>query len=190
MGQPAVAQHLANRALERLLPFLAQRGQAQHAEREGRAAPDLAIRHFGQLKAAAAKVDRDAVRVGDSREHAVTRRFGLFFARQQSDLEARLGGGGDEFGTVFGIAHRGGRDALQVFDLHMLGEQRVAAQRGQAARGILVGDPAVDREPAAQPRRDLFVKDHRGRARRSFIDDEADRVRSDVDDGGTMDRLF
>src|SRR3546814_5635457 len=57
---PAVrTQHLADRALERLLAILAQRRQAEHAEREGRAAADPTIRHFGQFEAAAAEIDRD-----------------------------------------------------------------------------------------------------------------------------------
>ncbi|MNR61213.1 hypothetical protein D3C85_1828950 [compost metagenome] len=68
-------------------------------------------------------------------------------------------------------------------------EQRIAAQRHQPAGRILIGDAAVEREAPPQPRRDLFVEDHRRRARGPFINDQADRVRTNVDDGRAMDRL-
>src|SRR3546814_3488355 len=69
---------------------------------------------------------------------------------------------------------------------HVAREQRIAAQREQAARGVLFGDAPVDRQAAAEPGGYLLVEDHRRRAPRPFIDDEADRVGPDVDDGGSM----
>src|SRR3546814_2219136 len=55
---------------------------------------------------------------------------------------------------------------------------------------VCSSDLAVDREAAAEAGGDLFVEDHRGRARRAFIDDDAHRVGADIDDGGSADRLF
>src|SRR3546814_2218487 len=72
----------------------------------------------------------------------------------------------------------------------MLREQRVAAEREKAAFSVLGRDAAVDREAATEAGRDLFVEDHRGRAGGAFVNDDADRVGADVDDGGSADRLF
>src|SRR3546814_16327731 len=87
-GRP---QHLADRALERLLAILAQRRQAEHAAREGRAAADPTIRHFGQFEAAAAQIARDAARVGDRRNPAMPGAYGLLPARQPPDFESGSG---------------------------------------------------------------------------------------------------
>ena len=51
-----------------------------------------------------------------------------------------------------GVANRRGGHALQVLDLHMPGEQRIAAQRGQPPFDIFFGDAAVNREA-------MFVSD-------------------------------
>src|SRR3546814_817206 len=49
-GPAGGAEHLADRALERLLATLAQRRQAEHAERKGCAAANLAIRDLGEFE--------------------------------------------------------------------------------------------------------------------------------------------
>src|SRR3546814_12355453 len=106
-GPAGGAEHLADRALERLLAILAQRRQAEHAERKGCAAAHLAIRNLGEFEATAAKVDRDAVRFGNRRKHAMSGGFGLLLAREQPDVEAGFGCGGDEVGAVRRVDRKG-----------------------------------------------------------------------------------
>ncbi len=120
-------QHLAHRTLEPLRSVLAKRRQAQNAKGKGDAAPDLAVRDLGEFQAAAAQIDRDTMRVGDRRQHPASGRFGFLLAGEQAYRQAGFGGAGDEIGSVGRIAHRGGRDALQVLDLHVPREQRIAA---------------------------------------------------------------
>src|SRR3546814_6569331 len=110
--------------------------------------------------------------------------FGLLLAREQPDVEAGFSRGGDEVGAVRRVADGGGGDALDRLHIHMLREQRVAAEREKAAFSVLGRDAAVDREAATEAGRDLFVEDHRGRAGGAFVNDDADRVGADVDDGG------
>ncbi len=151
IARPALgAQHLADRALERLRAVLAQRGEAQHAEREAVAAPDFAIRHLRKFEAATAEVDRDAVRIGNRRDHAKARSFGFFLSGQEANRQAGIGGARNEVGSVGCIAYRSGGDALQVLHLHEPRQQRVAAERIETALGIFGSDPAIDRKPAAE----------------------------------------
>ena len=75
------AEHLADRALERLFALGAERGQAEHAERKRSTAADFAARYFGKLKAAAAKVDRDTMRIRNRGKHAMAGCLGFLFAR-------------------------------------------------------------------------------------------------------------
>src|SRR3546814_10387932 len=102
-----------------------------------------------------------AVRVGNGGQHTATCRLGLFRAREQADVETGLGGAGNEVAAVGRVAHRGGRDALQILYPHVAREQRIAAQREQAARGVLFGDAPVDRQAAAEPGGYLCVEESR-----------------------------
>src|SRR3546814_1372489 len=104
-----------------------------------------------------------AARVGDRRKHAMPGGFGFLLAREQPDFEAGFGRRGDEVGAVRRVADGGGGDALHLLHVHMLREQRVAAERDETACRILGRDAAVDREAAAEAGGDLFVEDHRDR---------------------------
>src|SRR3546814_11636134 len=88
--------------------------------------------------------------------------FGLLLAREQPDVEAGFGRGGDEVGAVRRVADGGGGDALDRLPIHMLREQRVASQREKAAFRVLGRDAAVDPEAATAAGRHLFVSDRRG----------------------------
>ena len=89
----------------------------------------------------------------------------------------------DEGAAVARIAAGGGGDRPDP--AHMQG----VAQRAEALERVERGVDGVRRQQAgrlhlaAEAGQHLFVEDRRRRARQPFVDDEADRVRADIDDG-------
>ena len=69
-----------------------------------------------------------------------------------------------------------------VLHLHVVEQQTKALQCRKRLEPALFGKLAVTLDPGAEPREHLLVEDRRRDPRRSGIDDEADRVGSDVDD--------
>ena len=157
--------------------------QLQHAERQRCRAPRLATNHLDKLEAAAAKIAGNAVRLRNPRNHTDPREPPLLFAGKDHWIEAELPYLGKEFLAVRSLAHRRGGDRAGAHHAHLVDQETKAAERRQRALPRRIAQRARLRDVAAQPGHDLFVEDDRGNAAGIRIDDEADRVRSDVDDG-------
>jgi hypothetical protein len=157
--------------------------QAQGTDRQGHLLRDLALVEQHQLKAAAAQVAHQAIGIGHAGEHAERGQLRFLLARDHAHGDA--GGALDllgEFLAVLGIAHGGGRQHLDVGDVHRAGQRDEAADVGQRFLAALGIELAGALQPLAQARQRLFVEDRNQAARALVIDDEANGVRSDVDD--------
>ncbi len=110
--------------------------------------------------------------------------MGLALARKDRDAgTANALGFGDERAAVARIAagrRRDRPDAAHMQDI---------AQGAKAPEGIECRIDRVSRQQPgrlhlpSQPGQHLFIEDRRRRARQPFVNDEANRVRADIDDG-------
>ena len=91
-------------------------------------------------------------------------------------------GPADERAAVAGVAAGGGRDRPQLADPHGLAQRAEAHQRGQRLVDGILGEQPGGQHLAAEAGENLFVEDRRQAAGQPLVDDEADRVRPDVDD--------
>ena len=88
----------------------------------------------------------------------------------------------DEVAAVLSVAHGGRRDGLEVLDAQYVRNDIEARQSGQRALDGLAAEAAGRCNRAAEPAQNLFVEDRGRCAHGAFIDDEAHRIRADVDD--------
>ena len=170
--------------VERARPALADCRDPQHAQWEGYALANLPVAHANQFEAAAAQVSDDAVGMGDRGQHALARALRLLLAGQYLDVEAKRLGGRDQFPAIACVANRGGGDGAQRSHLHLARDGGEAGQRDSRLGQARPLDRTRRGQPLAQARHDLLVEQDRRQSRRPLIDDEADRVGSDVDDRG------
>jgi hypothetical protein len=91
--------------------------------------------------------------------------------------------GGDELARVLGVANRRGGQNVDAADAQLVDEGAETADRRQRRRHRVVMHAAVDRYAAAKAAQGLLVEKLSRRAAQPFIDDEPNRVGSDVDDG-------
>ena len=182
LGKPGVLQPAADHLAGLLFAGFSAL-DPKHAERKRDVAPDCAVFHLDQLQAAAAEVADDAACTGKGRDHAEAR-VACFLFRADD-----LAGQADP-----GRRHRRIRRPLSAsrtaavattwasLHSHVAQEQLVAAQRGERLALALVGHVAVVAETRAEAGHHLLVEDRRGRPLPPRIDDQPDRVRTDVDD--------
>jgi hypothetical protein len=144
--------------------------------------PHPAFTHVDELQAAAAEIADDAVRPGNGGDDAISGHPPLLDARQHFRRDAERAHLVEELCAVRSVAHGGRRDHTRVRDAHVLEKQPEARHGGERAPLRFGIERAAPVEPLAEPRHHLFVEHDRRNAARARIDDEADRVRSDVDD--------
>ncbi len=183
-----LAQRLAHdfhRRLRRLVRGIHER---QPAERQSDPLADPRALHVDQFERAAAQIGDDAVGLIKGRDDAERREFGFPLAGQKRDGRAdRIGRGFDEFRAIRRIARGGGRHDMEVLDIHD-GDQRLeAAHGGERLFDARRRQPSGRRHAMADGAHGFFVEDGRRRAAEPVIDDEAHRIRADVDN---RDRMF
>ena len=163
--------------------------QAQAAERERRGIAEPAAPHVDQLETAAAEIAGKAVGRMNSRHDAESGKFRLPRPRQDGDgLAEDAFGLGDEFRSVGRLARRRRGDDLDAACPELVDEGAEPAQGAERAFYRLGRKPPRRCQRPAEAAQNLFVEDRRRRAARIFIDDEADRVRPDINhrDGGQI----
>ena len=158
--------------------------QADAAERQGLAAADLVVLDLDELETAAAEVADDAVRPPDAGHDAVRGKTRLVAARQQPHRRAaNRFDRRQELLAIGGIAGRGGGKDVQVGNADLVAQAAEPHQRPARLVRRLVRQAARCADATPEAGKHLFVEQHRRGARVSFVDDEADRVRSDIDHG-------
>ena len=91
-------------------------------------------------------------------------------------------GAGDELAPVAGVAAGGGGDRELLADPHSLSQRAKAHQRRERLVDGVRGQQPGREHLAAEAGQHLFVEDRRQAAGEPLVDDEADRVRPDIDD--------
>ena len=168
------------RLLDRLRRDVLQR---KPAERERHAALGAMAVDFGEFERAAAEIAHDAARLVEAGHDAERRKLGLPLAGQHVDLDAADALGlGDEGLAVLGVAAGRGGDRQHLADLHAIAQRAEAADRGERLVDRVRGQEPGRLHLAAEPGQHLLVEDRGRTARQPLIDDEAHRVRADVDD--------
>ena len=179
-----VGQIGADNTFGTLQRFVRQVLQRQASERQRDAAADAIAMHVDQFERTAAEIADNAVGIVDAGDDA--ERGKLRLARPRQDLNLRAAdalGLGDEVGTVPGVAAGGGRDGEDAPDLLDATERAEPAERRQRLGDRVLGQEAGALHLAAEPAQRLLVEDGDEAARHRLIDDETNRVRTDVDDG-------
>ena len=186
-GEPRIGRHhLLERARQRRRVAATDRGRAQHAERQRRGIEHLATGDARKIEAAAAQVSDNAVGIRNGRNHAQARRARLVIARQDRDIQTQRLDLAGEFLAIAGIAHRRGRHADGLVNIHLARDDPKALERLDRARHRWLVDHAGLRQRTPQPRHDLFVENQRRIAPRAGEDHQAHRVRADIDDRGAV----
>jgi hypothetical protein len=158
--------------------------QAQAAERQRHALPEFLALDVDELERAAAEVAGDAIRCVEATDDAERGELRFFFARENADLTLQDGFGAvNEIGAVRRLA-RGSRG--QHVHCRGAGLIRQCLETMQGCQGTFDAGLihlAGQRDAFAETAEDLFVEKDRRRTRQAFIDDDADRIRPDIDNG-------
>ena len=145
---------------------------------------DPAFLHVDQFERTAAEIADNAVGIVDAGDDAERGKFRLARPRQDFNLRAADALGlGDEVGTVLGVAAGGGGDGEDAPDLLDATQRPESPQRRQCLGNRILGQKARALHLTAEPAQRLLVEDGDEAARHRLIDDETNRVRTDVDDG-------
>ncbi len=161
--------------------------QPQRPDRQGRNIAHPAVADRGKLDTAAAEIADHTRGIGNASQHAKRREPSLFRTRKNThaDGEALLDVV-DEFGAVLGIAHRCRCQHIDARRAGGAGQRDEALQIGLGERDTLGAQPIGLLETAAEAAHDLLVEQRPRRAARPVIDNEAERIRTDIDDRNTI----
>ncbi len=183
-GLEAVAQDVVDAALGEGVTLGEQRLDRQRAERQADPmVSDMVVRGLRDLEAAAAHVADKPHGAEKSRDHAERRVTRLFFPGEDANLEPALGGDcGRKRRPIGGAAHRLGRGRVDPFDAHRIGDGAEPAHRLDGSPEAFGRDGARLSQPLAEPEKRLFVEARHRRTAELVIDQEPNRIRSDVDD--------
>jgi hypothetical protein len=163
--------------------FLRQVLQREAAERQRDAGFQPVPAHVGQFQRAAAEVADDAVGFMESGNDSERGQFRLALAGQHADRHAaRCFGPLDEIGAVMGVPDGCGGDGPSLADAHRVAQGAESAKRRQRLFRGVGREQAGRQHLAAESGQDLLVENRRLTAGQPLVDDEADRVRADVDD--------
>ena len=140
--------------------------------------------YVDQLQRAAAEIADDAVGVVNAGHDAECGQLCLARARQDLNRYAADAFGlGDEIGTVAGVAAGGGRDRIDAAYLLYPAERAKTPQRRERLCDGIGRQEAGALNLAAKPAQRFLVEDGDETSRHRLIDDETNRVRTDVDNG-------
>ena len=185
VGRGAFGESRVDGALGGLRPFGQQRLDRQGAERHR----DPALAHMvaeglGEFEAASAHVPDEALRAKETRDDAERRVARLFGAREDADVEPRLGlDGPAQRLAVRGAPHGFGGGGVDAPDPHGVGDGAEPAYRLHGAAEIVRVDGARLGQALAEAAEALLVEPRQRRATLPLVDDEPHRIRADVDDG-------
>ena len=145
---------------------------------------DPVVEHLNHLEAAPAHVADQTGRPVEAGDHAESGEAGLLGAAEDPNLEAGgLGDRGDQRLAVRGLAHRLGSEHVGARYRHRVADRPEAPAGRDGARKALFAEPARLLEALAEAAERLLVETRKRRATELVINDEAHRVRADVDDG-------
>src|SRR5262249_12889800 len=131
---------------------------------------------------AAAEVAGEAVGSMKSGYDAESGKLGLLGAGQDGDLVGEDAFGlSDEFRTVLGVARRRRGDDLDMPCTELLHQRPEPPQRAKRALNRIGSEPTGRGDVTPEAAQYLLVEQRRRRPPCVFINDEADRVRPDVD---------
>ena len=168
--------------LPRLLE-IASRGidQAQASERERRGIGQTPTSHVDQLEAAASEIAGKTVGGMEPRHDAKCGELGLLSAREKRDLAVKDAFGlRDEIRPVGGFARGGRGNHLDMSGSELFDERTEAPERAQRTFDGVGGELPSRGDRAPEPAQNLLVEQRRRRPPGILVNDEADRVRPDV----------
>ena len=158
--------------------------QGQAAQRQRHAAAHARAVNIDQFERSAAKIADDAVRLVNAGDDAERGEMSLALAREDRNARAADALGlGDECAPVACIAARGRRDRPDAPHVQDVAQRAEASQRVERRLDGVGGQQPGRLNLPSEAGEHFLIEDRRRRARQAFVDDEADRVRADVDDG-------
>jgi hypothetical protein len=181
--RPDVAQGLPDDFLRLLDGFCRNVLQREAAERQRDAGLHLAAMHVDQFQRPAAEIADDAVGPMDAGNDAEGGELGFALAGQHVDPGAADAPGlGNEGRTVCRVAARRGGDDPQPLDVHRVAQGTKSDQRRERLVDCLLGEQPGRLHFAAEAAQRLLVEQRRRAPREPLVDDETDRIGTDVDD--------
>ena len=157
--------------------------QGEAAKRQARPLARVRPFYINQFERAAAKIADDAIRLHDPGDDPMGRKFRFPAARQKRDRspDGRRSRS-EKFGAIRGIAGSGGCKNMQILDAHDFAQDPETPQSRERLFDAALRKLAGGRDALAERAKRFLIEDRPGRAAQTLIDDEADRVRSNVDD--------
>ena len=156
--------------------------QAQAAEGKRGGLPGLAVTHVDQLEAAASEITDDAIGAMDAGDDAQGSKLGLLPACEHMNrcIEGALGLR-YELRPVLRLARRRRGKDLDPPGADLVEERAKASKRPERPGDGVGGEPPGRGERAPEAAQHLLVEQRARSPGRTLIDDEPNRVRSDVD---------
>ena len=140
--------------------------------------------HIDQFERAAAEIADDAIGAMHAGNYAERGKFRLASAGQHFDVGADGALGElDEWRAVLGIAHRRRGDGEDFLDVHRFAQRAKTLERRECVLNRVGGEQSCRLHLATEAAQGLFVEQFGRAARQPLVDNEAYRIRTDVDDG-------
>jgi len=183
-------QHPAHLALQLVLPLAPQIGNPQHPERKGKAFQHLPVLNQRQLQTAATQITDNPLRFRDAGNDAKRGQLRLFLSLQNLYVVADQARCLQQVLAVAGIADRRRGKALDAVDFHFRAQAVKALQSADRQRhGFLANRPGRGQFPA-QASHHLFIEQYGWHPDRSLIDNQADRIGTDINDRRPLAAMF
>jgi hypothetical protein len=136
-----------------------------------------------EFQAAAAHIANQSGRAGLKRHDAKARQPSFFRARDDLDRKSEAFNGSDELSAIARIAHCGGRNDAG-WRIAMLIQQPPESRKNSKRAINRCGVQETDiLNVSSEAAKRLLIADRKRRPHRAFIDDEANRIGSDVNHG-------
>ena len=162
------------------------RREAQRADGERFACPDLASGDFGKLEGSPAQIGDEPVRVGRAEKHTAGRVTRFLLPGGDPDSQARFGFHlADEFLAVRRLSHGGRGDRDGGIHVEDSAKRLEPSQDQEGPLSSLGAEPSGPVELGAQTAHDLLVEEVVRRPAFGLEHHEPDRVGSDIDDADT-----
>ncbi len=136
------------------------------------------------IEAAATQIGDKAAGAGDAGQYAFGSETSFLFARQDADRAAPCRfGSSHKFLTIAGVPRCRRCNGLADIDTMRLGQHAKSAQCLKRKCDAFVVEFAGRHHVATDGADRFFVVNNCRRPRQAFVDDQADGIRTDVDDG-------